>query len=101
MRHARKDYERFQDPALGNDEVAAKFGVENPIGEDEPVFLIRGTDRFAPMVIREWGKIAVAHGQKEIGVRAKAWADHVERWQKENGSKLPDMPEGEDGLGYL
>ena len=94
MRHARKDYERFQDPALNDPKVALEFGVENPVGEDEPVFLIRGTDMFAPMVIREWGKIAVAHGQKDIGLRAKAWADHVEAWQHANGKKLPDLPGG-------
>lgn len=39
MKHAREDYNRFQDP-------------ENKIPEDEPVFLIRGRDPIAPAVLR-------------------------------------------------
>lgn len=41
MKHARKDYDRIQDPA-------------GKIPEDEPVFLIRGQDRLGAEIVLEW-----------------------------------------------
>ena len=43
MRHARPDYNRFQDP-------------ENLIPQDEPVLLLRGQDKLAPKTLRYVGR---------------------------------------------
>ena len=42
MKHAREDYNRIQDPA-------------GKIPENEPVFLLRGQDKFAPATLEFWG----------------------------------------------
>jgi hypothetical protein len=43
VKHARRDYDRIQDPWLGQDERA--------IPKDEPVFLIRAQDRVGWIVV--------------------------------------------------
>lgn len=43
MIHARTDYDRIQNP-------------ENKIERDEPVFLLRAKDKFAPSTVRFWAK---------------------------------------------
>jgi hypothetical protein len=81
MRHARPDYERFQDPA----------GL---IPQDEPVFLIRAQDITAAPTVRFWASQAEARGADPRMVkRVRAWADEIERYQDHNGVKVPDMPE--------
>ncbi len=80
MLHARKDYDRIQDPA----------GL---IGEDEPVFLIRAKDRSAPHVVRAWAAFASFLGaEEEIIASAEAQAARMLRWQEEHGSQVPDIP---------
>ncbi|MEE8262705.1 MAG: hypothetical protein V3R83_09610 [Gammaproteobacteria bacterium] len=81
MKHARKDYDRIQDPA----------GL---IGEDEPVFLLRAKDTVAPKAVRAWADLADAAGASRVIVLAAiAQSERMERWQAENGRKVPDMPE--------
>lgn len=80
MIHARTDYDRIQDP-------------ENKIGKDEPVFLLRGTDKFAPATIRFWAELVGASGDEELSEYIKLWADKTELWQLTNKSKTPDTPE--------
>lgn len=78
MIHAREDYNRIQDP-------------ENKIGQDEPVFLLRATDKCTPKTILFWADLCEKAGNKEMADVAR---DHVSKmltWQKENGSKLPDL----------
>ncbi len=80
MKHARKDYDRIQDPA----------GL---IPENEPVFLLRAKDQFAPQVIRKWANLVEqSNGQPEIILSARMQADKMENWQKFNKAKMPDMP---------
>lgn len=80
MKHARKDYNRIQDP-------------EDRIPVDEPVFLIRGQDVTAPAVLRYWEMQARQHGaDKGICETALKQADLMVRWQKERRMKIPDMP---------
>lgn len=80
MKHARKDYDRIQDPA----------GL---IPESEPVFLIRGKDKLAPATLRRWANLAAIEGADENIVKAAlAQADEMERYQAEYGAKIPDMP---------
>lgn len=81
MRHARADYDRFQDPA----------GI---VPEGEPVFLLRGKDLAAPEAVRAWAFAARGLGASDdIVDLAYAWADEMERYQRETGnSQIPDLP---------
>jgi hypothetical protein len=80
MRHARKDYNRFQDP-------------ENKIGVDEPVFLLRAKDITAPETLRFWANTQRENPSpnEEIIKVVLDWADEMEKWQKENTSKYADL----------
>ena len=78
MRHARPDYNRFQDPL-------------NLIPADEPVFLLRGQDKLAPSTLRHWGNLAIKNKLYDIANVVMKWADEMEAWQKYNESKLPDL----------
>lgn len=88
MKHAREDYNRIQDPA----------GL---IPEDEPVFLLRGQDIFAPKIVMSWAR--------ELLLASKDIKDHDKRadllmmatmaiehatemieWQHYQKSKIPD-----------
>lgn len=82
MRHARDDYNRFQDPA----------GI---VPEDEPVFLIRGKDKAGPPTLRNWAYHAQRLGASPAIVeKAFQWAAEMERYQAETGnSQVPDLPE--------
>lgn len=77
MYHARRDYQRFQDP----------LGV---IPDDEPVFLIRGQDIVGAKTVRFWADQAEAHGASpRIVERAREHAALMESWATR---KVPDMP---------
>lgn len=80
MKHARKDYDRIQDPA-------------RLIPEDEPVFLIRGKDAAGPGAVRDWANRADKLGASlDIVNAAFLQANRMEVWQKKHGKKVPDMP---------
>jgi hypothetical protein len=78
MIHARADYDRIQDP-------------EHRIPDNEPVFLIRGQDRFgadavaayANMLEREDPGNPLIHMAREHVSRMRAWKVH----------KTPDVPD--------
>jgi hypothetical protein len=86
MKHAREDYNRIQDP-------------ENKIPQDEPVFLLRGQDIFAPNLVEAWGRkmIEAGGGEKrfkqrtEMGKSAIKHAKAMRTWQLRNGFKFPDL----------
>lgn len=92
MIHARPDYNRIQDPALEDPSLLGEGST--PIGEDEPVFLLRAQDKnFIPMLVRyeallredpkcDPGMVTAVETQR---CRAAAW-------QQVNGSKTPDLP---------
>lgn len=81
MKHARKDYDRIQDP-------------EGKIPEDEPVFMLRGQDIVAPQVVEIWAMAAHNAGASDnIVQHAYAHAERMRDWQAEHGAKVPDMPE--------
>jgi hypothetical protein len=76
--HARKDYDRIQDP-------------EGKIPDDEPVFLIRGQDAVGAEVVREWARLNdEAGGDKRLSDMADEHADKMARWRVH---KLADAPE--------
>jgi len=80
MIHAREDYNRIQDPA-------------GKIADDEPVFLLRAKDSFAPAVVRMWAELVAASGDHDLADHVFGWAHKMEEWQFANGSKVPDSPE--------
>jgi len=80
MLHARKDYNRIQDP-------------ENKIPADEPVFLLRGQDKFAPHLLIKWaGYMRLNGGDLEMARMVEDHAQLMIEWQNTHSSKLPDLP---------
>jgi hypothetical protein len=58
---------------------------------DEPIFVLRAQDKLAPVIVKIWSLLAAAWSVPYEKTReARECADAMERWQKENGSKLPD-----------
>lgn len=85
MLHARKDYNRIQDP-------------ENKIGEDEPVFLVRAKDVFSIIAMRSWADAVLLEGRIKSDNKLKEMAGMVYSfinitiiWQNKNGCKNPDL----------
>jgi hypothetical protein len=79
MKHAREDYQRFQDPA----------GV---VPKDEPVFLIRGQDKVGAATVRIWAELNdAAGGDPELSRRAREHAERMDRWPKK---KIADLQMG-------
>ncbi len=80
MLHARKDYDRIQDP-------------EGLIPEDEPVFLLRAKDILAPGILIHWAsELVIRGGDKEMASIVVKHAKKMIDWQEEHGCKLPDLP---------
>ena len=81
MIHARKDYQRLQDPA----------GL---IPEDEPVFLIRAQDVVGPRTVQLWADCAEGAGaDARIVAHARKHAEAMSAYQTSHCCKIPDMPE--------
>jgi len=79
MLHARADYNRIQDP-------------ENKIPQNEPVFLLRGKDKFAPELLLRWAhKLRLSGGQPEVARLVEDHAQKMMEWQKINECHIPDM----------
>lgn len=80
MKHAREDYNRIQDPA----------GL---IPEDEPVFLLRAKDRYAPEVVLHWAeRVREEGGEADIVTAAISQAFSMMNWQQKHGCQMPDLP---------
>jgi hypothetical protein len=76
MRHAREDYERFQDPA----------GI---IPEEEPVFLIRGQDSVGALAVLLYAALAESvNADPDLVRRCRAHAARMAAWPKH---KTPDL----------
>lgn len=80
MKHARSDYNRIQDPA-------------KLIPEDEPVFLLRGQDKFAPQMLDHYLELmfGVVKDQKMFDLVSQLQDDMMD-WQVEHRVKIPDLP---------
>ena len=78
MLHARKDYMRIQDPL-------------NKIPANEPVFLLRGQDQFAPKLLQDWANSARLYGNEEMALMVEKHAKLMIEWQDMNVSKIPDL----------
>lgn len=91
MKHARKDYDRIQDPALG-DPTLLGTGC-TPIGADEPVFLLRAHDRLAPHNLFDYAARAEDSGCDRVLVETvRNHARAMLAWQEKHGFKEPDLP---------
>lgn len=92
MIHARKDYDRIQDPGLADPSLISSGS--SPIAEDEPVFIVRAKDISAPETVRAWARLNLDnHGDPALSGLAFRHALLMEQWQAQNGSKTADAPD--------
>ena len=85
MKHARKDYNRIQDP-------------NKKIPEDMPVFLLLAKDHFAARTVEYYARQILADPRSsletvDVGRRVLSWARQMEEYGRKKGTKYPDMPE--------
>lgn len=86
MLHARKDYMRFQDPALEDPTLLGEGAT--PIKQDEPVMLFRAQDKHFINLLMHYVELVESEEIKQ------AVCTHVARaaiWQRENKTKEPDL----------
>ncbi len=88
MRHARPDYDRFQDPALNDPSLLGEGST--PIGELEPVFLLRAQDKHAAKVVAYYAMLLSQDPDVDpkMAMLCIDWAAEMQRWRPR---KSPDM----------
>jgi hypothetical protein len=61
------------------------------VGDDEPIFVLRAKDKFAPLIVKYWALLARLNGAS-ISKWDEAFncALVMENWQRKNGCKIPD-----------
>lgn len=62
----------------------------NKIPEDEPVFLLRAQDKYAPSTLRFYAKLLEEDGNTEMAEELRAHARNMIVWQKSVKVKTPD-----------
>ncbi len=89
MRHARTDYDRFQDPALNDPSLLGEGSY--PIAADEPVFLLRANDKHAAKAVAYYAMRLSQDTEVDPKMASicTEWAAEMARWPKK---KTPDMP---------
>lgn len=90
MKHARDDYNRIQDPAVKDESLLGKGCT--PIADEEPVFLVRAKDKFAPHVLLDYAARCDESALPEMAETCRQHAGAMFRWQEQHGFKLPDLP---------
>ncbi len=60
------------------------------IPEDEPVFLLRAQDKYAPSTLRFYAKLLEEDGNMEMAEELRAHARNMIVWQKSVKVKAPD-----------
>lgn len=61
------------------------------IPDDEPVFLLRAKDKFAPALLLQWAmNLRLNGGDPNLAANAEAHAQVMIEWQKIHGSNMPD-----------
>lgn len=78
MKFSREDY---------NNRIVDKDGK---IPADEPVFLLRAQDKFAPSTLRHYAKLLEEDGNIEMSEELRAHARQMIVWQKSVKIKTPD-----------
>lgn len=78
------------------------LGCLGKAADDEPVFILRAKDRFAPELVENWAALVeraisgtlsgtVAHNGSSVKIKeARALAHTMRAWQALNTSKTPD-----------
>lgn len=90
MKHLRADYDRIQDPATIAPELATGGA---PFGADEPVFILRGKDKLAATCVSAWADWAEEEdAAPELVAAVRKWAEYMQRWGIDHGTKVPDTP---------
>lgn len=79
MKFTRADY---------NKRIIDKAGK---IPADEPVFLLRGQDIFAPDTLRFYANLVAENGNKEMAEELRNHARNMLLWQKSVRAKTPDV----------
>lgn len=79
------------------DIIQAAQGGDGPLGKaaaDEPVFVLRARDMFAPGLVRIWSQLVTMQTPGRLGSdkteAARTIAVQMEAWQRFNTMKLPD-----------
>lgn len=73
------------------DEIADPNSCISKAADDEPVFVLRAQDLFAPGLVRFWAMMAKACGApQEKWEGAALLANDMDRWAVKNGAKYPD-----------
>ena len=79
MKHIRYDYNRIQDP-------------DGLIPFNEPVFLLRGQDRFAPAVLEFYAQLVEDDSEpSKIPEKTREHAENMREWQRNVKVKTPDL----------
>lgn len=91
MKHARKDYDRIQDPALADPSLLSPGST--PIGEEEPVFLLRAQDKYFLPMLRQYIIFLATDGDGDPKTTTLLYEHHhrAKLWQDEHGCKAPDL----------
>lgn len=91
MLHARTDYSRIQDPAIQDQSLLSNGS--SPIGEDEPVFLVRAKDKAFSATVLAWMNAHLdAGGDPAMYTAMAAHLGRAIAWQEKNGTKVADAP---------
>lgn len=81
-------------PTLGLLSDSAGFHLPaNPIGADEPVFLLRAHDRYAPDTVDRYSTLVFdrGNGDAELSEDASAQAKRMREWQQAHAAKAPEL----------
>lgn len=68
---------------LKRDELSLSTSCFNRAEAEEPVFVLRANDPFAPMTIRHWATMATGSHETWKIDEARKIADAMEEWRKE------------------
>jgi hypothetical protein len=80
------------------EELANPHSCINKAKQNEPIFVLCGSDSLAPEVIRYWASLLANQSRTEASNaklnRALGDAGEFERYAAEHGSHVPGMPYG-------
>ncbi len=88
MKHARLDYNRFQDP-------------ENKILENEPVMIFRAQDRHAAAIVAYAARLYREDPDvdNEMAELVQAHAELMQKWEVKKAPDMPNQPKVESNNG--
>ncbi len=89
MKHARQDYNRFQDPALQDSSLLGSGST--PVKEDEPVMLFRAQDTHFLKVLNYYAIVLEFNRNKDVAESVRKHIELAKEWRKSNNVKEPDL----------